>query len=380
MKKIKKSRRIILIVLIIFTLFMMIMPKYALRALWHLEPNIDDYKIFSNNVIEAGEYQPWEIHNDYNKVALSDEVLERIENYDPVAFLVVRDKKILHETYWDDYGENSISNSFSMAKSIVSLLIGAALDEGKIVSLDQKVGDFIPSFKEGNKNRITIRNLLTMSAGTDWNESYSSLFSPTTESYYGDDLRGMVNGLKSIKEPGKEFYYSSIESEVLAMVVQSATGKSISQYASEKFWTQMGSHNDALWSLDKKDGIEKAYCCFNSNVRDFARWGQLVLNNGNWNGKQLISQSYLEKALSPASYLVDETGEPLHYYGYQWWIIDYKGYQIPYMRGILGQYVFVIREKNAVVVRLGHKRSDELIGPNRKDIYVYLDAAFELLD
>ena len=176
MKKIKKSRRIILIVLIIFTLFMMIMPKYALRALWHLEPNIDDYKIFSNNVIEAGEYQPWEIHNDYNKAALSDEVLERIENYDPVAFLVVRDKKILHETYWDDYGENSISNSFSMAKSIVSLLIGAALDEGKIVSLDQKVGDFIPSFKEGNKNRITIRNLLTMSAGTDWNESYSSLF------------------------------------------------------------------------------------------------------------------------------------------------------------------------------------------------------------
>ena len=142
----------------------------------------------------------------------------------------------------------------------------------------------------------------------------------------------------------------------------------------------MGPKHDAMWNLDKKDGLEKAYCCFNSNARDFARWGQLILNNGSWNGKQLISEAYVKAATKPANYLVDETGEHIDYYGYQWWIINYKGYQIPYMRGILGQYVFAIKEKNAFVVRLGHKRSDELIGPNRKDIYVYLDAAFELLE
>ena len=142
----------------------------------------------------------------------------------------------------------------------------------------------------------------------------------------------------------------------------------------------MGPSHDALWNLDSENGMEKAYCCFNSNARDFARWGQLVLNNGSWDGKQLISSSYLEEALSPADYLKDEEGNPLDYYGYQWWIINYRGYSIPYMRGILGQYVFPIREKNAVVVRLGHKRSDELIGPNRKDIFVYLDAALELLE
>jgi len=380
MRKVKKGRLTLLLFLLIVVVFFGFMPNYALRALWHLEPNIDDYKIFSNRVIETGDFQPWTIHPDYNHQPLSEEVLERMENYDPVAFLVVRDSMIFHETYWDGYDQNALSNSFSMAKSIVSLLVGAALDEGYIDSLDQRVGDFVPSFNQGNKSRITIRHLLTMSAGTDWDEAYSSLFSPTTESYYGDDLQGMVDELKSVKEPGREYYYSSIESEVLALVVESATGKTISEYASEKFWKPMGAKHDALWSLDRENGIEKAYCCFNSNARDFARWGQLILNEGNWNGKQLISKSYLDEALQPANYLIDEEGNPLDYYGYQWWIIDYRGYQIPYMRGILGQYIFVIKEKNAVVVRLGHKRSDELIGPNRKDIYVYLDAAFELLD
>jgi CubicO group peptidase (beta-lactamase class C family) len=141
----------------------------------------------------------------------------------------------------------------------------------------------------------------------------------------------------------------------------------------------MGAEQDALWCLDHENGLEKAFCCFNSNARDFARWGQLVLNDGSWNGKQLISETYLKQSISPADYLTDETGKKVDYYGFQWWIIDYKGYQIPYMRGLLGQYVFAIKEKNAVVVRLGHKRSDELIGPNRKDIFVYLDAAFNIL-
>ncbi|MEJ2594156.1 MAG: serine hydrolase [bacterium] len=375
-----KGRNILLVVLLVISLFFVLMPDYTIRALWYQEPNIDDYKIFENRIIKAGDPEPWPLHEAYNKQSLSDEVLQRIMEYDPVAFLIIRDGKILHESYWDGYDENSISNSFSMAKSIVSLLVGAALDDGDIRSLDQPVGTFIPSFNEGGKEKITIRHLLTMSAGTDWDEAYASLFSPTTESYYGEDLVGMVNKLKAVKEPGKTFYYASIETEVLAMVVEEATGMNISEYTSEKYWKHMGPRHDALWNLDSEDGMEKAYCCFNSNARDFARWGQLVLNDGTWDGNQLISESYLQEAFTPATYLVDETGSAVDYYGYQWWIIDYKGYNIPYMRGILGQYVFPIKEKNAVVVRLGHKRSDELIGPNRKDIFVYLDAAFELLD
>ena len=376
----KRTRNIVLLVLLAISIFMIVMPKYALRALYYQLPGLDDYKIFYNRTIEAGEYHPWDMHPEYNQAKLSEAAVEGIESYETVAFLIIKDQQILHEMYWDGYDENSLSNSFSMAKSIVSFLIGAAIDEGKIKSVDQKVGDFIPSFKKGGKKDITIRHLLTMSSGTDWDEAYSSLFSPTTESYYGDDLKGMVDRLKSVKTPGVEYYYASIDTEALAMVVEAATGKNISTYTSEKFWQRLGPKHDAVWNLDKEEGLEKAYCCFNSNARDFARWGQLVLNHGSWDGEQLLSEEYVKQATSPADYLVDETGENIDYYGYQWWIINYEGHQIPYMRGILGQYVFAIPEKNAVVVRLGHKRSDELIGPNRKDIYVYLDAAFEILN
>ena len=258
--------------------------------------------------------------------------------------------------------------------------MGAAIDDGYLKSLDQKVADFIPSFNESEKKNICIRDLLNMSSGLDWNEAYASLFSLTTESYYGADLTKMIDEIEVVKEPGRHHYYSSMDTEILALVILNATGKTISNYASDKFWKNIGAKHDAVWSLDHENGLEKAFCCFNSNARDFARWGQLILNEGSWQGKQLISGSYLEQAISPANYLIDKDNNPVDYYGFQWWIIDYNGYQIPYMRGILGQYVFAIKEKNAVVVRLGHKRSDELIGPNRKDIYIYLDAAFHILE
>lgn len=376
----KKSHKIIVGLVLLLTILIIMMPPYAIKALWNGLPNIDDYKIFHNRIVKSGTYQAWEIDDHYNTVELPDEIVERMTTYDPVAYLVIKDEKIVYEEYWDGYDFNTMSNSFSAAKSIVGLLVGAAIDDGFIETLDQKVADFIPSFRESGKNQISIRDVLTMSSGLDWDEAYSSLFSPTTESYYGTDLEQLIIESKAIKEPGVHHYYSSLDTEILSLVILNATGKTISKYASEKFWQQLGAQHDAFWSLDHENGLEKAYCCFNSNARDFARWGQLILNNGKWNGVQLISEDYIRQAISPANYLTDETGAQVDYYGFQWWIINYKGYQIPYMRGILGQYVFAIKEKNAVVVRLGHKRSDELVGPNRKDIFVYLDAAFHILE
>lgn len=126
--------------------------------------------------------------------------------------------------------------------------------------------------------------------------------------------------------------------------------------------------------------MEKAYCCFNSNARDFARIGQLILNQGSWNDKQIISKSFINQATTAADYLINkEDQKAVDFYGFQW-IINYKGYHIPYMRGILGQYIFAIPEKNAVVVRLGHERSSEYIGQHTKDIYDCLDAAFQILE
>ncbi|MCM1170383.1 MAG: serine hydrolase [Bacteroides sp.] len=153
----------------------------------------------------------------------------------------------------------------------------------------------------------------------------------------------------------------------VAFLLKKATGRNIADYASEKIWTPIEAEEDALWSLDRKDGMEKAYCCFNSNARDFARLGQLVLQNGYWHSKNgrvsVVDSAYVAQATSPASYLKavlpDGTEAPCTMYGYQFWLMNYKGHEVKYFRGILGQYIMVIPDLDMVVVRLGHKRASE---------------------
>jgi CubicO group peptidase (beta-lactamase class C family) len=376
----KKTGRILLIITILLAITYFFLPGYVQTALIYQNVDIDDYTIFHNRTIKAGTAEPWKLSKDYNKYQFSAKDRAKIEAYKPVAFLVIQDQKILYEEYWEDYSPSSLSNSFSASKSIVSLLVGIAIDDGYIKSIDQKVKDFIPKYDSPENKNLSIRDLLTMSSGLNWDEAYTSPFSKTTEAYYGTDLSGMIKSLKVVDEPGKQYNYLSGNAEVLAMILQAATGQTISSYASEKIWTKIGAEHDALWSLDRENGLEKAYCCYYSNARDFARFGQLILNNGQWDSTQIISASYLKDAISPASYLLNEEGTaPVDYYGYQFWIIDYKGMKIPYMRGILGQYIYAIKEKNAVVIRLGHKRSHEYVNHHTKDIYLYLDEAMKIL-
>ena len=357
-------------------------PEYLKTAIKYQTPDIDDYKIFENRTIKAGNYIPWKITNDYNKKEFSKITDEKILAFDPVAFLIVQNGKIKFEKYWQGYNENSLSNSFSMAKSIISLLVGIAIDEGHIKNVDQKIGDFIPEFAVKPNNELTIKDLLTMSSGLNWDEAYSNPFSVTTEAYYGSDLFALIKDLKVIEEPGVLWEYLSGNTQILAFILKKATGMDVSDYASEKLWKPLGAKNDALWCLDKTDGMEKAYCCFNSNVRDFARIGQLVLNGGMFDEVEIISKKYIDEVTKPAINLTGNKGRLVDFYGYQFWIVQYKGYDIPFARGILGQYIFIIPDKNAVVVRLGHKRSDKRTFHSEipDDVYLYLDAAMEILD
>ena len=354
---------------------------YLRRALIHLLPKIDQYPIFENRMVKAGNPQPWPESEAYNKLSVPEKFQPVFENLGTVAFVIIKDSTLLFEQYWEDYSPHSRSNSFSMAKSIVSLAIGCAIDDGFIKNVDQPVNDFYPEFKGYNGKALTLRHLLTMSAGVDFDEAYSSPFSPTTKLYYGDDLQQIALGMKEIEEPGIHFIYQSGVTQLLALIVEKATGENNSSYVSRKLWTPLNAEEDALWSLDKKDGIEKAYCCFNSNARDFARFGQLILNKGNWNGKQLVSESYIKEATTPDTNLIfKEYNETNHCYGFQFWHLTYKGMEIPYMRGILGQYVFAIPELNAVVVRLGHKRSDTRTAQHYPDdIDTWLGTAIEII-
>lgn len=362
-------------------IFLLASPHYVRKALLYQKAGIEDYRIFHNREVKTGDPAPWKKDSLFNTYSLTEAEEQTFTDYESVAFLIVKDKKLLFEKYWDGYDQNALSNSFSMAKSVVSLMIGIAIDEGKIKNIDQKVVEVFPEFNTSPKNAdLTIKDVLTMSSGLNWDESYGSLYSETTKAYYGNDIFNQIIGLEVVEEPGKKFKYLSGNTQLLGLIVQSATDELISNYASEKIWKKIGAVNPALWSLDKENGTEKAYCCFNSNARDFARLGQLVLNNGMWDSTQIVSTEYIQASTSPATYLVDKEGKEVDFYGYQWWIIHHKGYEIPYARGILGQYIFVLKHKNAVVVRLGHKRDKEHIGAHRKDAYTYLDIALNILE
>ena len=263
--------------------------------------------------------------------------------------------------------------------NVLGIMIGIAIDEGKIKSVDQPVGDFLPEFKEGEKSKITIKHLLTMSSGINFDENYVSPFAYPAKAYYGDDLTKLTYSYKVIDEPGKKFKYLSGNSELLGFIIQKATGKTISEYMSEKLWKPLGAKNSAFWSLDHDSGVEKAYCCFNSDARDFARIGELYLDSGKWNGKQIVNPEYVLNSVKPADLVYENDGNKNTQYGYAWWLIpEYKGHYIYYARGILGQYIICIPDKKMVVVRLGKKREKPRDNQPPSDMLYYIDAALEM--
>jgi len=370
----------LLAVLAVVIAGILVFNPHIRTALIYFTADIDDYTLFENRNIEAGAHQPWKLAADYNTQTLADSSLQLLEEFNSVAYLVVQGGEVKFEKYWEGYDENSLSNSFSVAKSIVSLLIGAAIDEGLIESVEQPVGDFLPGFKGGMNDSLNIRDLLTMQSGLNWDENYMNPFSMTTRAYYGTDLPAVMEDMEVVEPTGVEFKYVSGATLLLGQIVAKATGMTLSEYASQKLWKPLGAKNTALWSLDQPNGIEKAYCCFNSNARDFARLGQLMLDSGNWKGQQLISKAYISEATAPAILYVypDDTTEPC--YGYQIWLMEHEGMLIPYFRGILGQYIFIVPEYDAVIVRLGHKRNGDRKGMHTLDTYDYLRVGLSMLE
>ncbi|MBK0401356.1 serine hydrolase [Adhaeribacter sp. BT258] len=347
---------------------------YVYRALYYNFAGIDDNRIFEERLIPAADPQPWPVGSNYNRKPLPGEFNYNLQELETAAFLVICHDSIRQEHYWNGYGPQSKTNSFSVAKSVVSMLVGVALKEGRIKSLDQPVSEFLPEFKNGGKEKITIRHLLAMSSGLDWDESYSNPLSMTTEAYYGQDLKALINRQEVETDPGKTFHYKSGNTQILAMVLEAAAGQKLADYAATRLWQPLGAEQTAEWSLDKENGTEKAYCCLYSNARDFARLGQLYLKNGIWKGDTIIDPAYVQESLTPTGLKDELTGAKGDFYGYHWWLIpNYKNFKAFYARGILGQYIIVIPEKEMVIVRLGEKRGQKK-GMHLQDVYDLIDA------
>ena len=359
------------------------LPHYARQALIHLMPVIDDLETFHRDTVrhDPAHVRLWPHAAAYNHSRLSPADEAYLDSLHTVAFLVVSRDSLLFESYRDGWNDTLTSNLYSATKTIVGLLTGIALDEGKIHSLDDPVSRYLPAYTRGRQADVTLRHLLTMSGGVAWDEAYASLFSVTTHGYYGDDLYDLVTQLDVTEAPGVQFSYRSGETQLLAFALEAATGQTLSQYAEEKLWKPMQAERDAYWLLDKAGGDEKAFCCFHTTARDAARFGRLLLRHGNWDGRQLVSTSYMDELMRPASYLKDQWGrDSLSYYGLQTWLFPYRGEVLPCMRGMLGQYIFAIPSREAIVVRLGRKRHDVYEGPFTVDMTRYLDIAMKILD
>lgn len=369
---------ILLIILAAVGIAYAVCPAYIRRAVMHQRPGVSDYKLFDNRIVAAGNYQPWTQREGFDKREIPGAYTKTFRKFKTLAFLVIKNEEVIFEKYWDGYSSDTRSNSFSMAASVLGLLVGIAMDEGWIKGIDQPVGDFLPDFKTGPKKNITVRHLMEMSSGLSWDEASSGLFATGTKAYYGNNLTELALNQEVIKEPGKLFEYKGGNTVLLALVLEKATGRKVGTYASEKLWKPLGAKNDAWWSLDNPDGIEKAFCCYNSDARDFARLGQLILFRGNWYGQQLVSGAFLNQALLPAAHLRDENGKPVDYFGWHWWLARYRGYDIYYMRGTNGQYVIAIPEMKTVIVRLGRFQSSELIKGIPSDFFAWVDAGLEL--
>ena len=332
---------------------------------------LSDYKHFDNRIIEPSPVaEPWAKHNKYNTIEETEELAAINKLRETKAFLVIKNDSIIFEKYFDGYSESSKSNSFSMAKSITVSLLGKAIMDGKIRSFDQPVGDFFDEYKTGFGAELTIGNLASMSSGMEWSEKYYSIINITSESYLTDDLRSLILKQKIIKKPGQKFRYSSGDTQLLGMVIEKATNTNLSEYLRNNFIIPMGFENQALWQLDSKEsGMEKAYCCFASNAKDFARFGKLYKNNGKWNNEILLDSAFINKATNP----VFDTSP---YYGYGWWLYNYNGKKVFTMNGHRGQFVIVFPEEDIIIVRLGDKNQE---GDNDDgDLYKYISEGYNL--
>lgn len=381
MRFLKKLFKWFAIVLVSIIILMYIFDvDYLLRAVrtiyfrGYTTAFLEDYTHFPNREIKKGTAQPWNIAKDYNSVEATPTLAKTHKELQTVAFLIIKNDSIWHESYFDGFNKDSKTNSFSMAKSVVTSALGKAIMQGKIKSLDQKVTDFYPELKGKFAKDVTVGDLSSMSSGLNWDEKYYSPFSIVTRAYFDDDLKKVILGLNVTDKPGQSFKYSSGDTQLLAMCIEKATGEFLSDYVSNNFWQPMGAENDALWQLDhEQDGIEKAYCCIASNARDFARFGKLYKQNGKWNGEQILDSTFVKKCITPRF-----KNSPQ--YGYGWWMHNIGGKELFYMRGHLGQFVIVIPEDDLIIVRLGHlKGLQTATDPHSNDLYTYVEEAYTML-
>ncbi|QGY00688.1 serine hydrolase [Methylobacterium mesophilicum SR1.6/6] len=273
------------------------------------------------------------------------------------AFLVLQDGVLIHEWQRPGTGPATLFPSWSVAKSIVSLLVGAAIARGQLAETD-RVATLLPALKNGAVfGQITVRNLLDMASGIAVPENYDPRhpLTGTAGMYLTRDIEGFVrdNAHLSFK-PGSRGRYRSIDTELLGLILARVEGRPLADILSDRIWKPMGAQADATWNLDRAGGVEKAFCCINATARDFARLGLLVADQGRTGANRIVPARWIERILTPARRDVDGWQ-----YSAQWWHAPGGDDGDISAIGVYGQYIYVNRDTGTVIVKLSDHGAEQ---------------------
>ena len=344
-------------------------PAYLNRVLSHWDSSVSDYKIFPERIIEKSEtpyiYEKEEngaiggsIVRYSNKQKTLDEFIKSTKT---TSFIIVKNDKIVYEKYANGYDENSINTSFSMAKSVVSLLIGKAIEKGYIQSVEQPISDYIEEFKNEEIGKTTVEELLLMRSKISYDENKFLWFGDDSLTYWHDDLRKLAlfsTGLTE-KYNGK-FHYNNYHPLLLGIILERSTGMSVSEFFEREIWQKIGAEYEASWSLDSKDGFEKMESGINFRAKDFVKIGSMVLHDGFWNGEQIINSDWLAQS-TLCEFPIDESEYENTFlanrnigYKYMWYSTpsNASGYDIVAW-GKLDQILYISPSNDVVILRTG---------------------------
>jgi CubicO group peptidase (beta-lactamase class C family) len=357
-------------------------PEYVMRTLRWRESTIDTYReLFPARPVEAPA-EPFlfdEAPEEADRVAgLFESILDVpvldafMAGIGTEAFIVIQDDTVLYEGYYNGAGRDTLMTSYSAAKSFTTALIGAAIEDGYIRSLDDPITDYLPELAERDERfeAITIRHLMLMASGLDYQEIRPGLFNSDDfiTTYYLDQREAALNFTEIADPPGAYFSYNKYHPQLLGLILERTTGVPVAKYLEEKIWQRIGMEYDGSWSMDSEEsGFEKMETGVNAAAIDFAKFGRLYLEDGNWEGDQLLPAEWVREstrvdpALQKDSYYSDDFGRQIYndlhgYYKYMWYgfFRGEEGYDFQ-AEGDRGQFIYVSPENNVIIVRNGRE-------------------------
>jgi CubicO group peptidase (beta-lactamase class C family) len=337
-------------------------PDIVWQLAQHGTTTVWDHREYPTRTLDPSDNPfPWQLGPAPRELPVVGEgdLATTLEDSETLAFLVAREGRIVTEWYGERGGRDSRSMLFSVSKSLVSLLIGAAIDDGLIGSVDDAVTSYVPELTDHGFDDVTVEDLLRMDSGVDYVED-DNPFGIHLPFNYTRDLRPMVLDLSIRDEPDRQFRYTSADNALLGLILERALdGSTLTSYLQERLWDPLGAEHPGSWNIDHEGGFERTWCCLAMTARDLARFGQLMIEDGRWNGQQLLSEQWLDASFEPG-FLPDRwpagfADPALANYGYQWWLLD-DGSRLAL--GKNGQYLFIQPEHEVVIVRLGESRGN----------------------